>query len=46
MSECTHSNNDSVTEKKWSVAQSILTEHPATPFPDMNRHFLRRFTVK
>jgi len=32
MSEYTHSNNDSVTEKKWSVAQSTLTEHKATPF--------------
>jgi hypothetical protein len=31
MSEYTHSNNDSVTEKKWSVAQSTLTEPQATP---------------
>jgi hypothetical protein len=32
MSERTLSNNDSVKEKKWSVSQSTLTEHPATLF--------------
>jgi hypothetical protein len=32
MSEYTHSNNDSVTKKKWFVAQSTLTKHKPTPF--------------